>query len=67
MQDRVGCRSTDPSVVHANVLEPILATENIIFYDNIEVNRKEVGKIFVSSFFDTCSFEFDLQEYYGNN
>ena len=38
----MGCKSTDPAAVHANVVEPILPTENIIFYDNIEVNRKEV-------------------------
>ena len=43
-QDRVGCRSTDPAVAHANVVEPIMSTENVIFYDNIEVNRKEASK-----------------------
>ena len=42
-QDRVGCRSTDPAVAHANVVEPIMSTENVIFYDNIEVNRKEAS------------------------
>ena len=57
----MGCKSTDPAAVHANVVEPILPTENIIFYDNIEVNRKEV-KVFVHIFlvflYNSMSFVF---------